>query len=117
MNPYKNNKYHAKPVVIDGIKFDSTKEGKRYQELKLLEKSGAIWDLKLQVKYELIPAQYMYINGKNRCIEKARNYFADFVYTDKRGVHVEDTKGFKTDVYKLKKALMLHVHGIMIEEV
>ena len=111
------SKYRSKKIVIDGISFDSKREGNRYVELKLLERGKVIKNLQMQVKFELIPAQYMYINGKNRCIEKARNYFADFVYTDKRGVHVEDTKGFKTDVYKLKKALMLYVHGIMIEEV
>ena len=55
------NKYGNKKTVVDGITFDSRKEAKRYQELKLLEKAGEIKDLRRQVKYELIPSQK--ING------------------------------------------------------
>ena len=49
------SKYHNRKVEIDGIKFDSTKEGERYLELKLLLKAGKIRDLQMQVEFELIP--------------------------------------------------------------
>ena len=95
-------KYHNKKIVIDNIKFDSKKEGNRYKQLKLLEKAGLIKDLELQPAFLLQPNFKK--NGKtNRKIE----YIADFKYYDieaKKWI-VEDTKGFKTDVYKLKKKL------------
>lgn len=83
---------------MGGIRFDSKKEARRYQELKLLEDVGVIRDLKLQVPFELIPKQFG---------ERAVRYIADFVYYDmeKRISIVEDVKGFKTDVYKLKRKL------------
>lgn len=61
------SKYHSKKTEVDGILFDSKKEAQRYQQLKLMEKAGILCDLKRQVKYELIPAQY--VNGK--CVERA----------------------------------------------
>jgi hypothetical protein len=107
------NKYNNKKVTYDGIIFDSTKEARRYQMLKLLLRAGAISDLRLQVPYELIPAQY--INGK--CVERAVKYIADFVYTENGKEVVEDAKGVRTDTYKIKRKLMLYVHGIKIKEV
>ena len=95
-------KYHNKKIVIDNIKFDSKKEGNRYRQLRLLEKAGLIRDLELQPAFLLQPSFKK--NGKtNRKIE----YIADFKYYDlesKKWI-IEDTKGFKTDVYKLKKKL------------
>lgn len=119
MKQYKKpyNKYRAQKIVIDGEAFDSKKEANRWRELQILERSGKIWDLCRQVKYQLIPAQYRYINGKERCVERASDYCADFVYKDAKGLHVEDAKGMKTDIYRLKKKLMLYVHDITIEEV
>lgn len=121
------NKYGNEQSTVDGIVFDSRKEANRYRELKLLEKAGEITDLKLQVKYELIPAQHEMgtrIRGNKvqtvwRCAEKAVNYYADFEYKDKMTGEtvVEDTKGMRTEVYKIKKKLMLWVHGIKIREV
>lgn len=94
-------------VKTDG--YDSKREAKRAAELKLFERAGEITQLREQVKYELVPKQ----PGM-----RAMNYFADFVYVDKAGVqHVEDVKGVKTDVYRMKKKLMFQVHGILIEEV
>jgi hypothetical protein len=115
MKPY--NKYRAQKTVVGNETFDSKKEAKRWQELLLLERAGQIWDLCRQVKYQLIPAQYRYINGKERCVERACDYYADFVYKDSKGLHVEDAKGMKTDAYRIKKKLMLYVHEIIIEEV
>lgn len=106
-------KYHAKKTELDGITFDSRKEADRYAELKLLERSGAIHNLRRQVRYELIPAQKK--DGKT--IERACHYIADFVYEENRKTVVEDVKGFRTKEYVLKRKLMLQVHGIEVREV
>lgn len=99
---------------IDGITFDSKKEANRYCELKLLEKAGEITHLQRQVKYELIPAQRL--DGK--VVERAVHYIADFVYKDKDGeLIVEDTKGFRTADYIIKRKLMLWVYNIRIKEI
>jgi hypothetical protein len=123
------SKYHNRKITRDGMTFDSVKEYKRFCELSLLQKAGAITDLQTQVKFELIPAQYEIIprfsekTGKRlkdgkKCIEKAVSYYADFVYIDKEGhVVVEDTKGMKTEKYIIKRKLMLHLYGIRIKEV
>lgn len=107
------SKYGNKKVIVDGITFDSKREASRYQELKLLEKAGAIQDLQMQVKYVLIPSQR--IEGK--VVERECTYIADFVYTENEQTVVEDTKGFKTKDYIIKRKLMLFVHGIRISEV
>lgn len=107
------SKYGSRKVTLDGITFDSVRESRRYGELKLLEKSGKIMDLKRQVKYQLIPAQK--VNGKT--VERAVNYIADFTYWKGNEFVVEDTKGFKTKDYIIKRKLMLWVHGIRIREV
>ena len=106
-------KYHAKKTELDGITFDSKKEANRYAELKLLERSGAIHNLRRQVRYELIPAQKK--DGKT--IERACHYIADFVYEENGKTVVEDVKGFRTKEYVLKRKLMLRVHGIEVREV
>lgn len=111
------SKFGNKKYTIDGIEFDSKKESKRYCELKMLERAGAIQDLQLQVPFILIPAQYLEVNGKNKCVERACKYIADFVYTENGKQIVEDAKGFRTDVYKIKRKLMLYKFGIRIREV
>lgn len=96
----------------------SIKERKRGAELELMQRAGIISDLQKQVTYELIPAHYEVINGKRKCIERACTYRADFVYYDveNKQLIVEDSKGVRTEVYKIKRKLMLHVHGIKIKE-
>lgn len=114
-NPYakKASKYHNKKTVVNNITFDSKHEAERYIELQTLLKTGVISDLRLQVPYELIPT--MKLNGETF---RSSKYVADFVYKDKNGNEiVEDAKGMKTDVYKLKKKLMAYVHHIVIQEV
>lgn len=106
-------KYHAKKTELDGITFDSRKEAQRYAELRLLERSGAIHNLRRQVRYELIPAQKK--GGKT--IERACHYIADFVYEEDGKTVVEDVKGYRTKEYVLKRKLMLQVHGIEVREV
>lgn len=110
------NKYRNKKVTIDGITFDSIKEGKRYQELKLLERANEITELKLQVPFILLDSYVL--NGKKR---QGIKYIADFAYIDiKTGKYVvEDVKSSatKTQVYKLKKKLFEQKYGIEIREV
>ena len=109
------SKYRNKKVNVDGIWFDSQREARRYGELKLLQRGGYISDLRLQVPYELLPNQKD-IDGK--VIERKVRYIADFVYTDKDGREVvEDAKGMRTEVYRLKRKLLLDRYGIKIKEV
>ncbi len=122
---YRKNKYHSKKVAVDGIQFDSKKEANRYMELKLLEKTGQITDLERQVKFVLIPAlrepDTVGARGgvkKGKVIERECSYIADFVYRNAYGLQVvEDTKGFRTTDYIIKRKLMLWVHGIRIREI
>ena len=107
------SKYGNKNVVVDGIQFDSKREARRYLDLKAMEIAGLIQNLRLQVKYELIPAQR--IDGK--VVERSCDYVADFVYDQNGEAIVEDTKGHRTKDYIIKRKLMLHVHGIRIREV
>lgn len=92
--------------------FDSKKEAKRYQELILMQKAGIITDLKRQVPFTLVP---VFSLNKNRY--RPLIYIADFVYKENGIKVVEDTKGFRTDVYKIKKKLMAYIHQIEIKEV
>ena len=102
------NKYGARKIKApDGQVFDSVKEYHRWGCLRLLERAGRISDLKRQVKFELIPKQ----KGERACY-----YMADFTYYEDGKLVVEDCKGYRTDVYRLKKKLLLWVHGIRITE-
>ena len=107
------SKYGNRKVIREGMTFDSVKEYKRYRELLLLQKAGAITGMQRQVKYELIPTQR--IGGK--VAERACTYIADFVYQENGETVVEDTKGFKTPEYIIKRKLMLWIHHIRIKEV
>ena len=102
------SKYHNKK--IEG--FDSTREYIRYQELKLMERAGKIYNLNRQVKFVLLPSQY---EGK-KCVCRQITYIADFTYYEKGKLVVEDCKGFKTDVYRIKKKLMYAKYKILIKE-
>lgn len=121
---YYQGKYGNKKTTVDGITFDSQKEAKRYKELSLMERSGMISDLQMQVKYVLIPAQRepdtIGKKGglhKGKLIEREVSYVADFVYQENGHTVVEDTKGFRTKDYLLKRKMMLYFHGIKIREV
>ena len=98
-------KYGAVKTVIDGIKFDSKKEAKRYQDLRLLERSGEIESLELQPRYDLI------VNGVNIGF-----YKADFRYWRGCKQIIEDVKGMRTATYQLKKKLIAAIYGIEILE-
>ena len=96
----------------------SNKERNRAAVLELIQKKGLISDLQKQVVYSLIPAQYGVVDGKKRCLERACTYKADFVYYDveNKQLTVEDSKGFRTKEYIIKRKLMLFLHGIKIKE-
>ena len=114
--PRTESKFHAKKIEWNGEKFDSKKEFTRYQELLLLQRAGKISRLERQVKIILLPPQR---DEKGKVIERAVTYIADFVYFDieQDKTIVEDTKGYKTPEYILKRKMMLYLNHIRIHEV
>lgn len=108
----RRSKYRSIKTTVDDITFDSKKEAKRYQELKLLQRANKIENLRLQVPYVLI--------DKSKYGRQIK-YIADFVYYDKelKQEVVEDTKSeaTKTPVYRLKKRLMAETYDIEIKEI
>lgn len=124
------NKYKNTKIEQNGEKFDSKKEYYEWLKLKRLEEMGEISNLQRQVPFVLIPTQYETytettktgkVKEKKRVVEKECKYIADFVYTDNNTdqVIVLDTKSeaTKTPAYKIKKKLMLAVHGLKITEI
>ena len=109
------SKYRAVRTNVDGIVFASKKEARRYCDLKILECAGEIRDLELQ------PAFPFSINGRKVTFPSGRQakYIADFAYFDvvlNRRV-VLDVKGMKTEIYKLKKAIVEAMFpDVVIEE-
>ena len=107
----RTSKYKNKKVVVDGIKFDSQKEARRYQELKLLERSGAISVLRLQ---------HPIILFEKSKYGRAIKYVADFTYIKDGKLVVEDVKSAftrKNPVYRLKKRIVAEKYDIEIQEV
>lgn len=125
----RRSKYGAKPTVVDGHKFPSKKEAKRYGELKLMERAGAIAGLELQPRFPIV------INGEAVRYPSgvALEYRGDFKYTDTktRRVVVEDVKGVRktarpvgvkkprhegtdTDASRIKRALVAAIYGIEV---
>lgn len=103
--------------------FDSKKEERRYDTLRVQEMKGEITELRRQVPFELIPVQKEpdkigprggIIRGK--VLERPATYIADFVYYRDGELVVEDSKGYRTADYRLKKKMMLYFHGIRIKE-
>ena len=110
----RKGKYNAQKIEYQGMTFDSKKEFRRYLALADEVMRGNISKLERQVPFELLPMQ----RGKDgKVLERACEYKADFTYYDKEGNFiVEDVKGMRTDVYKIKKKLMLFRFGIVIKE-
>ena len=118
------SKYGNRKVYVAGQEFDSKREACRYAELQIREKAGEITNLQRQVKYVLIPTQRepdtIGARGgiyQGKCLEKECSYIADFVYEQNGEIIVEDTKGYRTPEYIIKRKLMLYVHGIQIHEI
>lgn len=105
------SKFNAKKTTVDGIVFDSKREAARYVELREMERAGAIKGLRRQVKYELVHA--FDVDGKHY---RAITWIADFVYVEDGKEVVEDCKGYRTDVYRLKAKLFAHRYGVSIRE-
>lgn len=100
------NKYKNERTTTGGKTFASKKEASRYQNLQFQQMAGEITELKTQVPFSID------ISGVHIC-----KYVADFTYKNKLGaLVVEDAKGVKTDVYKLKNKMMFAVLGIIILE-
>lgn len=105
--PVRRHKYNARAVEIDGHRFPSQAEGMRYVHLRLLQRTGAITGLTLQPEYPITVAGI-----------DCGKYIADFRYVaNGQGTVIEDVKGVKTDVYKLKRRLVEAIYGIKITEV
>jgi hypothetical protein len=103
------SKYRAKPTTYDGIRFASKREAERYLVLKNEQRQKLIGDLKLQPRFPI------YVNNQLVC-----TYIADFQYKrppSAKEVIVEDSKGFRTREYILKRKLLRATHGIIINEV
>lgn len=124
----KGQKYKNKNIEIDGIKFDSTKEGKRYLVLKQALYDGKIQDLKLQVKYELIPSikeEYVeHLKTKNkvktRTLQLPITYTCDFQYMKDGELIIEDIKASPKLLPKefvIKEKLMFWKYRIRIKKV
>lgn len=105
------SKYKARKTVVDGITFDSRREADRYIVLKSMEEDGAIENLRRQVRYELVPA--FDVDGKHY---RPIFYVADFAYREDGKEVVEDVKGMRTDVYRLKSKLFAKRYGMSIKE-
>ena len=114
----KRTKYKNKEIVIDGIKFKSIKEGNRYIELKTLQRDGKIKNLELQPRYQLVKG--VKFDGDKRA-KPAMRYTADFRYfdVDLGKEVVEDVKSAITKKkadYRMRRHMMLAIHGIEVKE-
>ena len=121
-------KYGNKKITVDGVTFDSKKEYARFWDLSMLQRAGEISNLRRQVAFELIPAQYeeyerfsqktgKRLKDGRRMLERECTYIADFVYMQNGAQVVEDTKGMRTKDYIIKRKLMLYLLGIKIHEI
>lgn len=110
----KQGKYGNEKCTLNGAQFDSKAERKRWAELRLLAKAGYVSNVRRQVPFELIPQQRL-ANGR---VLRSCVYVADFLYRDEREGRevVEDVKGAVTPEFRIKRKLMLFVHGIEIRE-
>jgi hypothetical protein len=104
-------KYGNKPTIVDGLKFDSAREAKRWQELKLLERARSITELERQITYELAPSVSIAGEARRR---PALRFKLDFRYFDREGMQTvhEDCKGFADTAFRIRQHLMKSVHGI-----
>jgi hypothetical protein len=102
---------------VDGIVFASKAEARRYAELRLLEKAKEIYDLELQPKFPIYVTRPGHTTSRSD--KPVTTYIADFRYRrGPRGIlTIEDVKGMKTPVYRLKKKLVEAQYGIQIQEI
>jgi hypothetical protein len=116
--PLRANKYHAQVCTVDGIRFDSRKESRRYERLKILAAAGEITALELQPEFPITVVELWRDDGRWIVCGRFR---ADFRYIETRSgeVVIEDTKSgpTKTTAYRLRKRLVEAIHGVTIREV
>lgn len=113
-------KYHNVPTVVDGYAFDSQREARRWRELVLLARAGEIRELERQPVYPLHAPVRTADGALVVGAVKVSDYIADFRYRDRRlawALIVEDAKGVRTPVYRLKKRHLAAEYGIAIVEV
>lgn len=97
---------NVKRKMVNGIEFDSTKEARCWQDLCLMQQAGQITELRRQVPFQIV------VCGNHIC-----QYTADFTFRKAGRAVVMDAKGFRTEIFKLKRKLMIACHGVEIEEV
>lgn len=104
----------AEATVVDGIRFPSGKQARRYAELKLAERAGQIIGLQIEVTIPLV------VNGVSIF---PKGYRADATYVeniqDPWGSWkfcIEDSKGMRTELYEVKCKLIKAIYGITIKE-
>jgi hypothetical protein len=102
-------KYGAIKTVLDGIKFDSKAEARRWAELRLLERAGQIKDLQRQVKLELVPG--CKLHGEDRA-RPAIRLVVDFRYVERGQEVYEDTKGMETPASRMKRHMAKALLGV-----
>lgn len=112
------SKYRNKKITYNGETYDSAKEYRRHDELKILEKAGKISGLERQKKFVLLPSQKDSRTGKT--VLRGCTYVADFVYFENGKQVIEDVKGYRGGgayaLFTIKKKMMLYFHGILIKE-
>jgi Protein of unknown function (DUF1064) len=104
------HKYRAKPTTIDGVRFDSKAEARRWGELLLLQRAGKITDLNIQQRFPL-RADNGQVTGP-----VIGHYVADFTYSEEGRFIVEDCKGFRTPLFKWKAKHFEAQYGYPIRE-
>jgi Protein of unknown function (DUF1064) len=116
-NKHRRSKYRNLETVVDGHAFDSRREAARYRELRLLERAGEIAGLELQPAY-VLHAPVLSAAGELVGLKAIGKYIADFKYRElASGLDVvEDSKGVRTPVYRLKKKIIAVEYGITIRE-
>lgn len=114
----RSNKYGAKRTRVNGIWFDSKREAERYKLLKAMQMAREITDLELQPEFPLmIGDRPVLMRSKGYPNGRRVKYRADFRYKQDGKIVVEDSKGFATETYKLKKAIVEAIYGIKVVEV
>jgi len=111
------NKYGAQATTLDGIRFDSKKEARRYAELLLLQRAGEIRDLERQVEFPLLTTHH-----RGAEVHRVGSYFADFQYREgPTGIlRIEDAKSpatAKNPLYRLKRKMVMLAYSVEIIEV
>jgi len=103
------SKYRNVPVVVDGVRFASKAEAKRWEILCAFEQAGLISKLERQVRYILAPK--VKIAGEKRARSVLR-FTADFRYVENGQTVVEDSKGYADTAFRIRQHLMKSIHGV-----